>query len=150
MVCCLITPDHYLNQCWLLISEVSHWAGLFSSCIWIIEKITNSSAQVMWWISNLARHLCPILSLDGCHLYWIILHLLTGLRSCWISFGEKSIHVPMIDYLWVSGRAVAFNTIWLDTEWINHWWNILCLCLFVCQTKPMTLENTVSHSVCCI
>ena len=36
MACCLMAPSHYLNQCWLLISEVLwHWPeSNFHKCSW--------------------------------------------------------------------------------------------------------------------
>ena len=43
MVCCLITPDHYLNQYWLVINEVL-WMAL-----WMVLSVRLSAVQLASW-----------------------------------------------------------------------------------------------------
>ena len=49
--CCLTTLFHYLNQCWLIISEISYWAteGNFTGCSRYLSLIWLSKLLIHYW-----------------------------------------------------------------------------------------------------
>ena len=56
MACCLTTPSHYLNQCWIIISEV-FWHSPIGNFTWNSQNICSSYEFANYSIKNMATSL---------------------------------------------------------------------------------------------
>ena len=66
LACCLTAPSHYLNQCWLIISEVlwhSPEANFTGNCLKFWEDTEHKISRVHWhWMTELTTKLYTYLS----------------------------------------------------------------------------------------
>ena len=124
MACCLMTPNHYMDQCWLIISEVLwHSAShkmLKISTFGMSFTITNTSPSGQWvapFTSQFRKHN----ERDGVSNHWHLDYLLNRLFKC---RSKKTSKLRVIDLCavksTVTGEFPAQKA--SNAEKVSIWW----------------------------